>query len=180
MGQASVHENPEELLLHLVSTLSGGQAHQDEVQSLIGQIKTKQRQEIADDVNRSNRPDFVANEAPDLVARAVRSIDLRLITDGSEAPYYVAPGEEDPDRFSRRQVIKGAEYFRTHTGLFHVLVEQVLDEKPSDWSMARNDGLPGVSDSLEAHTKAVEEFVGRKVQWTGEKTSNGFTFVVAR
>lgn len=170
-------EDPEELLLRLVGTC------QSEARSLLERIKEKHRNEFADDLHRADRPSFATGEDPDLVVRTTRAIDLRLIEQGSQAPYYVAPGEEDPDRFDlRHRAWKGSEYFRTRTGMFSVLVEQVIDEKAADWMQVRFKDLPeGLPTSgREAHAKAVEKFVGKSVTWTGEKTADGYTFIVEK
>jgi hypothetical protein len=93
MMQNGTREDPEELLLHMVGTLSSEQSHQNKVRYLVEQIKSKLRHEIANDVNRAERPVFAANENPDLVVRTTRAIDIRLIEMGAYAPYYVAPDE---------------------------------------------------------------------------------------
>lgn len=93
MKENGTREDPEELLLHMVGTMSGEQFHQNEVRHLVEQIKAKLRDEIASDVNRAERPVFAANENPDLVVRTTRAIDIRLIEMGADAPYYVTPGE---------------------------------------------------------------------------------------
>ena len=182
MGQDSAQENPEELLLHMMDGSNGKPSHQNEIRQLVEKIKEKERERIADDLHRADRPAFAATEDPDLVVRTTRAIDIRLAMQGSQAPYYVAPGQEDPDRFNLRQVVKGREYFRTHTGMFNILVEQVIDEKPADWSQFRLRALPeGIDEKgTEAHALAVQEFVGKPVDWTGEKTASGFTFTVTK
>lgn len=174
-------ETPEELLFALVASVTGGDAsYRDEVRRLVEAIKSRQRTEIAGDVNRAERPTFATGEDPDLAARTARSIDLRLIEEGDQAPYYVAPGEEDSDQMLLHRVMKGPEYFRTKTGLFSILVEQVLDGKAADWSPVSYRSLPeGLArDDREAHAKAVEGFVGKPVAWTGEKLADGYTFTV--
>lgn len=47
------------------------------------------RDEIAQDVNRADRPRFAATENPELVVKTTRAIDVRLITLGYQAPYWV-------------------------------------------------------------------------------------------
>lgn len=179
--KALERETPEELLLALVASVTNGEPfYQNEARQLIEGIKGRQRDKIVGDVNRAERPTFATGEDPDLVVRTTRSIDLRLIKEGDQAPYYVAPGKEDPDRMVVHRVVKGREYFRTRTGLFGVLVEQVLDEKAADWSQVRFENLPeGLGkDNIHVHNKAVESFVGTSVTWTGERTADGYTFVL--
>lgn len=50
------------------------------------------REEIADDIHRAELPVFAVNERPDLVAKTVRAVDVRLVSMGYAAPYWVAKG----------------------------------------------------------------------------------------
>jgi hypothetical protein len=55
----------------------------------------KVRSEIADDLHRADVPTFAATEDPVLVVKTTRAIDVRLVSDGTSAPYYVAPQAGD-------------------------------------------------------------------------------------
>lgn len=50
------------------------------------------RARIAEDVNRARRPVFADGERPDVVVRTTRAIDVRIVTDGPDAPYWVPEG----------------------------------------------------------------------------------------
>lgn len=75
---------------------------------------------------------------------------------------------------------KGAsEVFRTREGRFRILVEQVIDVEVVDWHLVDRRGL-ATSDEMVAHTEAVKHWVGKAVNWTGERTETGYEFVVAK
>lgn len=71
------------------------------------------------------------------------------------------------------------EVFRTYRGLFRILVEQVIDGRKADWYLVDRRDI-GVPDGVEAHGIAASRFVGKAVNWTGERTDTGFEFVVAQ
>ncbi|MFD9630147.1 hypothetical protein [Streptomyces violascens] len=48
------------------------------------------RAEVAADVHRAGLPSFPAGERPELVAKTVRAVDVRIAEQGTEAPYGVA------------------------------------------------------------------------------------------
>lgn len=54
----------------------------------IDRLTTTARATAADDVHRAELPTFPADETPEIVARTVRAIDVRLAAQGSDAPYY--------------------------------------------------------------------------------------------
>lgn len=56
------------------------------------EIAARVRSEIADDVHRAALPAFAATENPELAAKTVRAVDVRLIAMGYAAPYFVAKG----------------------------------------------------------------------------------------
>jgi hypothetical protein len=57
------------------------------------------RKRVAAEVHRADRPTFATDEDPARVAAAMRAIDVRLIQDGNDAPYWVP--ESEPTRVDR-------------------------------------------------------------------------------
>lgn len=110
-----------------------------------------------------------------------------------------ARAELPPWQVGREKSMAKGEVFRTREGSFRVLVEQVIDGKAVDWHLADRrdiesvraqvgdeeavrlfgDGKAEVS-GIQAHAYAVKEWVGKAVNWTGERTDTGFEFVVAK
>lgn len=56
------------------------------------------RQQVADDLRRAEVPTFPAGESPEIVARTVRAVDVRIAEQGPEAPYGLAD-DATPDFF---------------------------------------------------------------------------------
>jgi hypothetical protein len=61
-------------------------------EELRAEIEREVRAEIADDIHRAELPTFAASENPELVAKVVRAVDVRLASDGPTAPYGVVKG----------------------------------------------------------------------------------------
>lgn len=62
----------------------------------IARLEQALRDQIANDVNRAERPVFPATEDPVLVVKTTRAIDVRLIELADQAPYWV-PGDTKGD-----------------------------------------------------------------------------------
>lgn len=92
-----------------------------------------------------------------------------------------------------------AEVFRTYEGRRLVLVEQVIDGERVDRHLVRRSDLKVLrwdlgdkeaarrmaTEDIECggipyHTKIVEEWVGKSVNWTGGTTESGYEFVMAK
>lgn len=54
----------------------------------LASLTTAARAAVAADVHRAELPTFPADETPEVVARTVRAIDVRLAGHGVDAPYY--------------------------------------------------------------------------------------------
>ncbi|MFE4867639.1 hypothetical protein [Streptomyces sp. NPDC056682] len=59
-------------------------------EELADDLRAEVRAEVAADVHRAGLPSFPAGERPDLVAKTVRAVDVRIAEQGAEAPYGVA------------------------------------------------------------------------------------------
>ena len=55
----------------------------------LARLEQALRDEIAQDVNRADRPRFATTENPELVVKTTRAVDIRLIRMGHQAPYWV-------------------------------------------------------------------------------------------
>lgn len=93
-----------------------------------------------------------------------------------------------------------SEVFWTYEGRFRILVEQVIDDEVVDWHLVERWDISALRDQLgdgedairalakgevasggiTAHTEAVKAWVGKAVNWTGERTDTGYEFIVAK
>lgn len=73
----------------LVRTATDPNATNWEILRAIDVYRDEIREEIADDVHRAELPRFASTENPELVTKTVRAIDVRLISDGQGAPYWL-------------------------------------------------------------------------------------------
>jgi hypothetical protein len=61
----------------------------DQLAEPIRRLEQALRDEIANDVNRADRPTFAATENPELVVKTTRAIDVHIIEMAHQAPYWV-------------------------------------------------------------------------------------------
>lgn len=61
----------------------------EKASELIDAFAAEVRSEVADDVHRAELPRFAASESPELAAKVVRAVDVRLAAQGPQAPYGV-------------------------------------------------------------------------------------------
>lgn len=77
----------------LYAALMAGGPHSpqrsERASELIDAFVAEVRNEAADDVHRAELPTFAATEDPELVAKVVRAVDVRLAEQGPDAPYGV-------------------------------------------------------------------------------------------
>lgn len=72
------------------------------------------------------------------------------------------------------------EFFSTREGEFRILVEQTIGGNPVDWFLVERRELVG-RESVAAHKEAVEQFVGREVEFVASTgTGYGYIFSVPR
>lgn len=71
------------------------------------------------------------------------------------------------------------EFFNTREGRFRILVEQTIDAKPVDWYLVERRAISD-SDESAAHKKAVEQFVGREVEFVTQPEDGGYVFAVVK
>jgi hypothetical protein len=66
----------------------------DEIDGYLQAAYSEIRSEAANDVHRDELPTIPVDETPEIVAKTVRAVDVRLAAQGAEAPYGVAQGGE--------------------------------------------------------------------------------------
>lgn len=74
--------NAREDIRELLAELAAVRAERD-------QAETRVRKQIADDLHRAELPSFPRGERPELAAKTVRSVDVRIASWGDTAPYWV-------------------------------------------------------------------------------------------
>lgn len=77
MGAVRAH------LFHVRMQDATDEAVTAEVDALLAEV----RNDLAGDLHQAELPVFAADERPELVARTVRAVDVRLVALGSDAPY---------------------------------------------------------------------------------------------
>lgn len=55
---------------------------------LEAEIRAEERERVADEIHRADRPTFPNGERPDLIVNTMRNIHVRIASDGADAPYW--------------------------------------------------------------------------------------------
>ncbi|MBD0743492.1 hypothetical protein [Streptomyces sp. CBMA152] len=77
----------------------GASMYEEDARAFLAEHDAHVRAEAAADVHRAELPRFADGESPELVAKTVRAVDVRLAEDGPQAPYGVTAEVVDASEF---------------------------------------------------------------------------------